>query len=192
MLYLASQSPRRRQLLEQIGYRFDVLDVEVAELRGAQESPQGYVSRVAREKALAGWNALPGQAGDWVLGADTEVVLGDEVLGKPADAAEAASMLARLQGHEHEVVSTVWCVDANGPQQASKVSRVRFAPLGADDIARYVASGEPFGKAGGYAIQGLAAAVVAHLEGSYSAVMGLPLHEVATLLRRMGCLPACG
>lgn len=192
MLYLASQSPRRRQLLEQIGYRFAVLDVEVPEVRLPHESPRDYVSRVARDKALAGWAALMAQPGDCVLAADTEVVLGDEVLGKPRDAGEAAAMLERLQGREHDVVSSVWCADATRQEQASKVSRVRFAPLSEARIAAYVASGEPFGKAGGYAIQGLAGAFVVQLEGSYSGVMGLPLYETSDLLQRMGQHPANG
>jgi septum formation protein len=184
MLYLASRSPRRWQLIEQLGVGFEVLDVSVPEVRAAGESPADYVSRVARAKAHAGLAALAAQPQAVVLGADTEVVLDDEVFGKPVDAAGATAMLARLSGRTHEVVSTVWLVDARREASASCVSQVRFAALAAADIDAYVATGEPFGKAGAYAIQGRAAAFVEHLDGSYSGVMGLPLFETAALLRR--------
>lgn len=183
MLYLASRSPRRWQLIEQLGVSFEVLDVSVPESRAGGESPADYVSRVARDKARAGLAALAGEARAVVLGADTEVVLDGEVFGKPADAAGAAAMLARLSGRTHEVISTVWLVDAQREASAGCVSRVRFAALAAADIDTYVATGEPFGKAGAYAIQGRAAAFVEHLDGSYSGVMGLPLFETAALLR---------
>jgi septum formation protein len=183
VLYLASQSPRRRQLLEQLGVAFQVVDVEVPEQRAPGESPQDYVSRVARDKALAGLVAA-GAADALVLGADTEVVLDGEVFGKPADAADAAAMLRRLAGRTHEVVSVAWLLGAGREASAACVSRVRFAPLDEAQVAAYVATGEPFGKAGGYAIQGRGAALVEHLEGSYSGVMGLPLFETARLLRR--------
>jgi septum formation protein len=184
MLYLASRSPRRWQLIEQLGVGFEVLDVSVPEVRAAGEPPADYVGRVARDKARAGLAALGGQPRAVVLGADTEVVLDDEVFGKPVDAAGATAMLARLSGRTHEVVSTVWLVDARREASASCVSQVRFAALAAADIDAYVATGEPFGKAGAYAIQGRAAAFVEHLDGSYSGVMGLPLFETAALLRR--------
>ncbi|HET7359737.1 MAG TPA: Maf family protein [Rhodanobacteraceae bacterium] len=183
MLYLASQSPRRRQLLEQLGVAFSVVAVDVAEARAADESPADYVSRVARDKARAGLAAVAGNAQAAVLGADTEVVLDGEVFGKPADAAAAAAMLRRLSARTHEVISTLWLVDARHEAGASCVSRVRFAPLADADIEAYVATGEAFGKAGAYAIQGRAAAFVEHLSGSYSGVMGLPLCETAALLR---------
>ncbi len=185
MLYLASQSPRRRQLLEQIGVAFDVVHVDVPERRSAEESPRHYVSRVARDKAHAGLL----QAGDpraMVLGSDTEVVLDDEVFGKPVDAADAAAMLRRLSGRTHEVISAVWLVGGRHEDSELCVSRVRFAELDEAAIAAYVATGEPFGKAGGYAIQGRGATLVEHLEGSYSGVMGLPLFETARLLTRFG------
>jgi len=118
-----------------------------------------------------------------VLGADTEVVLGDEVFGKPADAADAASMLARLAGRTHSVISVVWLLSAGRELHARSVSEVRFAAMTEEDIRAYVASGEWKGKAGGYAIQGRAAAFIEHLTGSYSGVMGLPLFETASLLR---------
>ncbi len=182
MLYLASQSPRRRQLLEQLGLDFRVLDVEVPERRAPGEPPRDYVSRVARDKALAGL-AIADAAGAWVLGADTEVVLDGEVFGKPADDADAASMLRRLAGRSHQVISVAWLVAAGREASAASVSQVRFAPLAEAEIAAYVATGEPFGKAGGYAIQGRGAALIEHLDGSYSGVMGLPLFETARLLR---------
>lgn len=189
MLHLASQSPRRRELLTQLGVDFRVVDVDVPELRSAQESPREYVNRVARDKARAGLVTLAGVADPRVLGADTEVVLDDEVFGKPRDAADAAAMLRRLSGCTHAVISAVWLVDALGERSACSVSRVRFAALDEAAIAAYVATGESFGKAGAYAIQGRGAALVEHLEGSYSGVMGLPLFETARLLRGAG-IPA--
>lgn len=181
-LFLASRSPRRSELLRQIGQAFELVDVDVPELRAAGESPSQYVSRVARDKAQAGLRALGARAAAVVLGADTEVVLDDEVLGKPADAAAATTMLGRLAGRSHEVISALWLVAAGRELHAIHRSRVTFAALDAARIQAYVASGEPFGKAGGYAIQGRAAAFITHLEGSHSGVMGLPLHEVARLL----------
>jgi len=185
-LYLASQSPRRRQLLEQLGVAFSVLEVDVPERRAPGESPCDYVSRVARDKARAGRATLGDRGHAWVLGADTEVVLDDEVFGKPRDAQDAISMLRRLSGRAHEVISVAWLVGPAGERRASCVSKVRFAALDDNDIAAYVATGESFGKAGAYAIQGGGAALVEHLDGSYSAVMGLPLFETASLLREAG------
>ncbi|MEO5830338.1 MAG: Maf family protein [Rhodanobacter sp.] len=186
MLYLASQSPRRRQLLEQLGVAFAVVDVEVLEQREPGESPPDYVSRVAREKARAGLAALTAASGACVLGADTEVVLNDEVFGKPRDAADAVAMLQRLAGCTHTVISTLWLVGQAAEYSDTCVSQVRFAALDETAIHAYVATGEPFGKAGAYAIQGRAAAMIEHLAGSYSGVMGLPLFETARLLRRGG------
>ena len=186
MLHLASQSPRRRQLLEQIGVDFSVLDVDVPEQRASGESPQAYVSRVARDKARAGLAKLGAVPGALVLGADTEVVLDDEVFGKPVDAADAAAMLRRLSGRTHAVVSTVWLAGAAGERCTGCVSQVRFAALDDATIAAYVATGESFGKAGAYAIQGRGATLVEHLQGSYSGVMGLPVFETARLLREAG------
>jgi septum formation protein len=190
MLHLASQSPRRRQLLEQLGVAFAVIDVEVPEQREPGESPQDYVSRVARDKARAGLAALPDASSAWVLGADTEVVLDDEVFGKPRDAADAAAMLRRLSGRTHTVISTLWLVGGQGEYREECVSLVRFGALDDGAIQAYVASGEPFGKAGAYAIQGRAGAMIEHLAGSYSGVMGLPLFETARLLRRGGVTPS--
>ena len=186
MLYLASQSPRRRQLLEQIGVRYGTVQVDVPEVRAPGEPPQDYVSRVAREKAGAGLLALSGVKDAIVLGADTEVVLDDDVFGKPQDAAHASAMLQRLSGCTHRVISAVWCLTAGREDHVVNCSDVTFAPLSADDIAHYVASGEPMGRAGAYAIQGRAAAFIRELRGSYSGVMGLPLFETVALLRRFG------
>jgi septum formation protein len=183
MLYLASQSPRRRQLLEQLGVAFTVLDVDVPEQRAAGESAQDYVSRVAHDKALAGLTRLGESVDATVLGADTEVVLDDDVFGKPRDADDASAMLRRLSGRTHAVISVVWVVSKKRQQYETSLSHVRFDALDDTTIANYVASGEPFGKAGAYAIQGLGGALIAHLEGSYSGVMGLPVFETARLLR---------
>lgn len=182
MLYLASQSPRRRQLLEQIGELFEVIHVDVPELRADDESPAQYVSRVARDKARAGLATLVDVAGQRVIGADTEVVLNDEVFGKPVDADAAAAMLRRLSGRTHTVISAIWLVSTERETSASCLSQVRFALLDEPTIAAYVATGEPFGKAGAYAIQGRGASLIEHLQGSYSGVMGLPLFETARLL----------
>jgi septum formation protein len=183
-LFLASQSPRRRDLLCQIGLDFDVLDVDVPEQREPGETAEGYVSRVAREKAGAGLMQVAAVSGAIVIGADTEVVVDDDVFGKPVDAADAMAMLRRLSGKTHRVLSAVWCISAGREEHALSVSTVEFAALSESDIAAYVATGEAFGKAGAYAIQGRAATFIARLDGSYSAVMGLPLHETAQLLRR--------
>lgn len=182
-LFLASQSPRRRELLTQIGIAFEVLDVAIDETPAAQEPALDYVRRVAREKAGAGLLQVAAVPGALVLGADTEVVLDDAVFGKPADAADAARMLRALSGRRHRVISAVAVVGAGREAEDVSVSEVTFATLSEDEIAAYVASGEPFGKAGAYAIQGRGGAMVAHLAGSYSGVMGLPLFETARLLR---------
>ena len=186
MLHLASQSPRRRDLLAQLGIPFGVLDVDVPERREPEEPPEAYVSRVAREKAGAGLLAVVGSPGAVVLGADTEVILGDRVYGKPVDADDAARMLASLAGRTHRVVSTVWAVSAGREQHAISVSEVEFAPMDERQIAGYLATGEWRGKAGAYAIQGRAAAWIPRLAGSHSGVMGLPMHETACLLRAFG------
>ena len=184
MLFLASQSPRRRDLLRQLGVDFDVLDVSVLEQRQPGEPPFDYVSRVAREKAGVGLLQVVAVPCAVVLGADTEVVLDDDVFGKPTDAADAVRMLRQLSGRTHQVVSVLWAVSAGREEQASCTSRVEFAELSEAEIGAYVATGEPFGKAGAYAIQGRAAAFIRRLDGSYSGVMGLPLHETAGLLGR--------
>lgn len=182
MLHLASQSPRRRELLARLCVDFGVLDVDVPEQRQPGEPPADYVRRVAREKAGAGLLEVVSVPGALVLGADTEVVLDDEVFGKPRDARDAAAMLRRLSGRSHQVISAVSVLSASREAQALCVSQVTFAPLDERDIDAYVASGEPVGRAGAYAIQGGAERFVSRLDGSYSGVMGLPLHETARLL----------
>ena len=182
MLYLASKSPRRAELLDRLDQPHRVLEVDVPEVRAPDEGAVDYVRRVAREKARAGWARVAGEPGARVLGADTEVVLGQEVFGKPRDAADAAAMLRRLSGRSHVVLSALALVDASGEREALSTTEVRFAALSEAAIAAYVATGEPMGKAGAYAIQGRAEAFVAHLSGSHSGVMGLPLHETACLL----------
>ncbi len=182
MLYLASKSPRRRELLGRLGLAFEVLDVDVPERRAMGETPLDYVRRVARDKAGAGLQAVLQQADAVVIGADTEVVLDDEVFGKPRDGDDAVAMLRRLSGRTHDVISAVSLLSASHHGQAVSVSQVTFDDLSDAAIAAYVASGEPMGKAGAYAIQGRAQMFITHLSGSYSAVMGLPLFETARLL----------
>lgn len=194
MIYLASQSPRRRQLLGQIGVAHELLlpgddeDAEALETVLPGELPDAYVQRVTRAKLQAALARLQkrGLPHAPVLCADTTVALGTHILGKPADDAEAASMLSRLSGHTHRVITAVAVSDGRQEALAASVSHVRFRPVGADEIARYVASGEPRGKAGAYAIQSQAAAWIAHIEGSYSGIMGLPLFETAELLQPLG------
>jgi septum formation protein len=194
MIYLASQSPRRRQLLGQIGVAHELLlpgddeDAEALEAVLPGELPDAYVERVTLAKLQAALARLRrrGLPPAPVLCADTTVALGTHILGKPADDAEAAAMLARLSGHTHRVITAVAVSDGRPPALAASVSHVRFRPLEAAEIERYVASGEPRGKAGAYAIQSQAAAWIAHIEGSYSGIMGLPLFETAELLRRYG------
>ena len=186
MLYLASRSPRRSELLARLGVDFGLIEVHVPEQRVPGEPPADYVRRVAREKAGAGLLKVAGNPDAVVLGSDTEVVLGDEVFGKPRDDADAAAMLRRLSGRTHQVLSSVWLVAADREVQAMSVSDVTFAGLDDAHIAAYVATGECDGKAGAYAIQGIAETFVTRLSGSHSGVMGLPLHETATLLAQFG------
>ncbi|MFT4178933.1 MAG: Maf family protein [Thermomonas sp.] len=188
MLHLASRSPRRAELLGRLGLDFGVIDLDIPELQGSGEAAADYVRRVAREKAGAGLLKVVAVPGAVVLGADTEVILDGEVFGKPVDAEAAAAMLRRLSGRTHEVVTAVSLVSAGREAQAASLTKVTVAPLSDADIARYIASDEWQGKAGAYAIQGRFEAHVERLEGSYSGVMGLPLHETATLLRAFGVL----
>ncbi len=193
-LYLASQSPRRRQLLEQIGVRFALLppddheDAEALEAVRGGEQALVYVRRVTRAKLDAARARLQrsGLPVAPILAADTTVAIGRHILGKPADAADARRMLERLSGRSHRVISGVAVCSGTRTSTATSVSHVRFARLSPETIADYVASGEPFGKAGAYAVQGALAGWIVHLEGSYSGVMGLPLHETMRLLRRAG------
>ncbi|WP_293222950.1 nucleoside triphosphate pyrophosphatase [Ottowia sp.] len=199
-IYLASQSPRRRQLLAQLGVRHELLlpnapgdegeDAEGLEavLRG--ESPGAYVQRVTALKldAAVARHARRGLAPAPILCADTTVALDDRIYGKPEDAPDAARMLAELSGHEHQVLTAVALQAGERRLAALSVSRVRFAAMTAAQIAAYVASGEPLGKAGAYAIQGPVAQYVENLNGSYTGIMGLPLFETARLLRAVGVL----
>jgi len=189
MLYLASKSPRRRDLLGRLGLPFGVLDLDIAEQRQPGEPADDYVRRVAREKAGAGLLGVLGNPSAMVLGADTEVVLDDEVFGKPRDDTDAAAMLRKLSGRMHHVISAVSLVSPGREVQAVSVSEVTFAALTDAQIQAYVATGETAGKAGAYAIQGGAEMFVVRLAGSYSGVMGLPLYETTCLLRQMGLEP---
>ena len=186
MLYLASKSPRRAELLARLGVDFGVLDLDIPEQRQPGEPAEEYVRRVAREKAGAGLLTVMTVPHALVLGADTEVILDDEVFGKPRDAEEAAAMLRRLSGRTHHAVTAVSLVSAGREAQAVSVSEVSFAELDEDEIAAYVATGQAEGKAGAYGIQGAAERFVRHLSGSYSGVMGLPLHETSQLLKSFG------
>jgi septum formation protein len=184
-LFLASNSPRRRALLEQIGIRFGIVEIDLDELRLSKEAPESYVLRLALEKARAGRALLSSMHSLPVLGADTAVVIGDRILGKPANRAEAAAMMRMLSGRTHRVLSGIALVGERERQDIS-ISEVRFRAVSAHEASAYWESGEPRDKAGGYAIQGLGALFVAHLRGSYSGVMGLPLFETARLLAEAG------
>mgnify|MGYP003609524586 CR=1 FL=1 len=204
LIYLASQSPRRSQLLTQIGVRHELLlpttagaedavediaeDAEALEAVRPGEAPARYVQRVTALKldAAVARHARRGLPEAPILCADTTVALGRRIFGKPADAAEAERMLAALSGRVHRVLTAV-ALQA-GPRRlaALSVSRVRFAAMTPAQIAAYVATGEPLGKAGAYGVQGRAAAFIAQLAGSYSGIMGLPLYETAQLLRDIG------
>jgi len=185
-IYLASASPRRSELLRQIGVRFQVRPAEIAEDPRQGESPEAYVTRLAAEKAAAAAARLPPGDAHPVLAADTAVVLDGELLGKPAGAAEAAAMLERLSGRTHRVLTAVALLHAGRVDTALAASEVRFRATTAAERRAYCRTGEPFDKAGGYAIQGRAAVFIEHLSGSYSGVVGLPLFETAALLARCG------
>jgi septum formation protein len=185
-IYLASASPRRRELLEQIGVAYRVLTVAVEEAPHPGEAPEVYVLRLALEKARAGWRSLPAEARRPVLGADTSVVIDGAVLGKPRDRSEGLAMLERLAGRTHQVLTGVALVGEEGERSRLSVSHVRMRATTPAERAAYWASGEPADKAGAYAVQGRAAVLIVHLEGSYSGVMGLPLFETAELLTEQG------
>ena len=185
-LYLASGSPRRRELLTQIGVPFTAVSADIDETPLAHETPSAYVERLARGKAEAGRRALHADVDGCVLGADTAVVLDGRILGKPLDQAEAMTMLLSLSGREHEVLTAIAVLDGQRCESRVVSSRVRFRSITEQEAAAYWASGEPRDKAGGYGIQGLGAVFVAGLEGSYSAVVGLPLCETAELLGHFG------
>ena len=188
-LYLASGSPRRRELLTQIGVPFTAISADIDETPLTDESPAAYVERLARGKALAGYAALSAEqsAGPaCVLGADTAVVLDGRILGKPQDQAEAQAMLLGLAGREHEVLTAIALLDGQRCESRVVRSLVRFRPIDQAEASAYWASGEPNDKAGGYGIQGLGAVFVSGLNGSYSAVVGLPLCETCELLGHFG------
>lgn len=182
-LILASASPRRRELLAQVGVRHAVQVADIDESVLAGETPAAYVERLARAKAVA---VAPRAGGLAVLGADTTVVVDDEILGKPVDAADAESMLRRLAGREHRVLTAVAVCRGDRLSSCVSATRVWFRPLDDVRIARYVATGEPMDKAGAYGIQGLGAALVARIDGSYTGVVGLPLAETCELLEAFG------
>jgi septum formation protein len=197
VIYLASRSPRRRELLTQIGVRFEPLlfrdgarrDADTDESVLAGETPDDYVMRVTRQKARAAWERVVMRRGLRrmpVLVADTTVALGEQVFGKPADREDAVRMLLALSGTQHRVLTAVAVSMDERVEIAANASLVTFAPLTEERIRVYVESGEPFDKAGSYAIQGRAGDFAERIEGSYSGVMGLPLFETATLLRQFG------
>ena len=189
-LCLASSSPRRRELLQQIGIRFWQLPVEVDETPGPNEDAGLYAVRMAMDKAAAGRRQVGSSRDIPVLAADTAVVLDQHILGKPRDRDHGLSMLRSLSGRTHTVMSAV-ALDAGGQRQSRlQHSRVRFRTLDPHEIDAYWRTGEPVDKAGGYGIQGRAAVFVEYLEGSYSGVMGLPLHETWKLLQDFGLTPA--
>jgi len=183
MLYLASRSPRRNELLARLDRPFQALDLHVPEVRAPDESAADYVQRVAADKARAGLALVAEDPEAVVLGSDTEVVLDGRVFGKPVDAADACAMLRTLSGRTHQVMTAVALVAAGREQGVLVVSEVTFAAIDEDRIAAYVASGEPMDKAGAYAIQGGAERYIRHLAGSYSGVMGLPLQQTEQLLQ---------
>ncbi len=186
-IWLASASPRRCELLQQIGVRFSLLPVDVAEEARAEEAPEVMVLRLALEKARAGRAELDAADSTPVLGADTVVVSHGKVLGKPTDRDDALAMLLALGGERHQVMTAVALVGAAGEEQTRlSVSAVQFRVIEPDEAEAYWASGEPADKAGAYAIQGMAAIFIERLEGSYSGVMGLPLFETAELLEHFG------
>jgi septum formation protein len=193
-VYLASQSPRRRQLLEQLGVRYELLlpdddeDAESIEAVLPGETPLAYVQRVTQRKLDAAWTRLKRRRlpAAPVLCSDTTVALGRAIYGKPQDARDARRMLAELSGRTHRVLTAVVIGKGQQRVQALSTSRVTFAALNARQISTYVASQEPMGKAGAYAVQGRAAAFISHISGSYSGIMGLPMFETAQLLSSLG------
>jgi septum formation protein len=178
-LTLASSSPRRRQLLEMLGIPIQVVAPNIPEVRRVVETPVDYVERLAREKAMS----VPGR---FVLGADTTVVIRDEILEKPVDAADALRMLRKLQGRTHQVVTSVALMADETVYQATDVTNVAFRRMTDDFLYAYVATGEPMDKAGAYGIQGFGAALVERIEGDFFSVMGLPLRLVLELLEQAG------
>jgi septum formation protein len=195
-IYLASKSPRRRELLRQVGVEFELLMLRNEGPRGADvseevmpnEAPGDYVARVSNEKAAFAWNMVMARrlVQRPVLAADTTVTIDGEILGKPANTEEAIAMLTRLSGRTHQVLTAVSVHSLNMAETITQISDVRFAPLSQASIQAYCATTEPYDKAGGYGIQGLASLFIEHIEGSHSGIMGLPLFETAQLLRKAG------
>ena len=185
-VYLASGSPRRSELLAQIGIEFDKLTIDVDESRLIDEMPLDYVQRIAQVKAKAGWAALGENELRPVIGADTSVIIGQDILGKPKNKAEAKTMLKRLSNNQHAVLTAVSLI--YGEQVLTRVSynKVTFAPLTEAELDWYITTGEGEDKAGSYAVQGLAALFIKKIEGSYSGIMGLPLRETMELLIDIG------
>ncbi len=181
MIFLASRSPRRYELLKQIQIEFELVDVNVPEQPQDGEAPADYVQRLALEKARAGYQSLD-TGGAVVLGADTAVVIDDMILGKPRDKNDGLAMLEQLSGRMHKVYSGIAVVKAEDECIDLSISEVAFRKISTGERERYWESGEPADKAGAYAIQGMAAVFVQHLSGSYSGVMGLPLYETGKLL----------
>jgi septum formation protein len=193
MLVLASASPRRRELLIQAGFSFTVRPAHIPEDPFPNEDPIAYVTRLAREKAQAVFHDLLSEESappQVVVGADTTVTLDNHILGKPSDPSDAARMLRLLSGRTHRVITGVAVVTADFTEVAAEVTAVRFLTLSEEEIAAYVATGEPMDKAGAYAIQGRAARWIPRIEGCYFNVVGLPLALVATLLESSGIHPA--
>ncbi|MEQ1581046.1 MAG: Maf family protein [Steroidobacteraceae bacterium] len=189
LIYLASASPRRSQLLSQIGVAHAVRPAALDESVQPGEDPATYVERLAQSKAEAVWEQLATEDRLPVLGADTTVALGKQLLGKPANAIESRAMLAQLSGRTHQVFTAVaLCSDA-GCEARVSVSNVTFRDLTAREMDAYAATPEPLDKAGGYAVQGLAAVFITRIAGSYSGIMGLPLSETAELLAAIGWAP---
>ena len=188
-IYLASASPRRQELLQQIGITFRRLVVEVPEIPAREEAPRVFVQRLALAKARAGLAQLGADDPHPVLGADTAVVVADRILGKPRDEADVLAMLRLLSGRSHQVMSAVAMMNAERKAVKLSVSTVTFRELDEAEIRAYRDSGECHDKAGAYAIQGRAALFIANLEGSYSGVMGLPLFETGLILKEFGINP---
>ncbi len=187
-IYLASQSPRRRELLQQIGVAHQVINADVVEVPRIHESPSDYVQRLAQEKARAGWANVERQQLQVapVLGADTIVVINNEILEKPRDAEHGALMLRKLAGTDHQVMTAVAVVIEDQCSIKLSVTDVVFRPLDEHEIAAYWKTGEPCDKAGGYAIQGLGAVFVQQIRGSYTGVVGLPIEQTVALLAEFG------
>lgn len=186
LIYLASASPRRSQLLHQIGVPHRVAPVDIDESRRMGETPADYVTRLAVEKAAALWRRLPDAERLPVLGSDTTVALGDDIFGKPDHRDHGIEMLMRLSGRTHQVFTAVALYSSQGCEVRLSISDVTFGTLTRDDCEAYWRTDEPLGKAGGYAVQGRAAAFIARIAGSYSGIMGLPLYETAELLKKIG------